>query len=86
MMGACRSAGRTIASKARDHLRNNHFVLRADVKSYYASIDQLLLLDQLAAHIKDRRVLNLIRHRRQYRRVHRYSAALRKTASSVASR
>jgi RNA-directed DNA polymerase len=35
-------------------------VLRTDVKSYYASIDHLLLLDQLAVHIKDRRVLNLM--------------------------
>lgn len=35
-------------------------MLRTDVKSYYASIDRLMLLDQLAAHIKDRRVLNLL--------------------------
>ncbi len=31
-----------------------------DVKSYYASIDHFLLLDRLAAHIKDKAVLNLI--------------------------
>jgi hypothetical protein len=37
----------------------NRFVLRTDVKSYYASIDHLLLLDQPAVHIRDRRVLNL---------------------------
>ena len=43
-----------------DHLPDNCFVLRTDVKSYYASIDHLLLLDLLAVHIKDRRVLNLI--------------------------
>ena len=30
------------------------------MKSYYASIDHLMLLDQLAVHIKDRRVLNLM--------------------------
>jgi retron-type reverse transcriptase len=30
------------------------------VKSYYASIDHLKLLDQVAVYIKDRRVLNLI--------------------------
>ena len=41
-------------------LAGNRFVLRTDVKSYYASIDHLLLLDQLAAFIKDRRVLNLL--------------------------
>jgi RNA-directed DNA polymerase len=45
---------------ARDHLADNCFVLRTDVKSYYASIDHLPLLDQLAVHIKDRRVLNLV--------------------------
>jgi RNA-directed DNA polymerase len=44
----------------RDHVPENRFVLRTDVKSYYASIDHLMLLDQLAVHIKDRRVLNLI--------------------------
>jgi RNA-directed DNA polymerase len=46
--------------EVRDHLADNRFVLRTDVKSYYASIDHLLLLDQLTVHIKDRRVLNLI--------------------------
>ena len=35
-------------------------MLRTDVKSYYASIDHLLLLDQLAIHLKDRRVLNIL--------------------------
>lgn len=30
------------------------------MKSYYASIDHFLLLDQLAVHIKDARVLNLM--------------------------
>ncbi len=46
--------------EVRDHLPDNRFVLRTDVKSYYASIDHLMLLDQLAVHIKDRRVLNLM--------------------------
>jgi hypothetical protein len=46
--------------EVRDHLAVNRFVLRTDVKSYYASIDHLLLPDQLAVHIKDRRVLNLM--------------------------
>jgi hypothetical protein len=44
--------------EVRDHLAANRFVLRTDVKS--ASIDHLMLLDQLAVHVKDRRVLNLI--------------------------
>ena len=41
-------------------LGRNRFVLRTDVKSYYASIDHIALLDALAVTIKDRRVLNLI--------------------------
>jgi retron-type reverse transcriptase len=32
-------------------------VLSTDLKCYYASINHLMLLDQLAVHIKDRRVL-----------------------------
>ncbi len=44
----------------RDHLADNHFVFRTDVKSYYASIDHLKLLDQVAVDIKDRSVLNFI--------------------------
>jgi hypothetical protein len=35
-------------------------VFRTDVKSYYASIDHLKLLDQVAVYIKDRLVMNLI--------------------------
>ncbi len=42
------------------HLPANRFVLRTDVKSYYASIDHFLLLDQLAEIIRDKRVLNLL--------------------------
>jgi len=46
--------------EVRDHLAQNRLVLRTDVKSYCASIDHLKLLDQLAVHIGDRRLLNLI--------------------------
>jgi hypothetical protein len=46
--------------EVRDHLKVNRFVLKTDVKSYYASIDHFLLLDQLAVHIKDKRVLSLM--------------------------
>ncbi len=42
------------------HLPANRFVLRTDVKAYYASIDHFLLLNQLAEHIRDKRVLNLL--------------------------
>ncbi len=41
-------------------MAENRFVLRTDVKSYYASIDHFLLLDQLAEYVKDRHVLNLL--------------------------
>jgi RNA-directed DNA polymerase len=34
-------------------LATNRFVLRTDVKSYYASIDHLLLMDRLARWIRD---------------------------------
>jgi RNA-directed DNA polymerase len=43
-----------------DNLAANTFVLRTDVKSYYASIDHDLLLDQLQPLIPDRRALALI--------------------------
>lgn len=36
------------------------FVLKTDVASYYASIDHARLLDQLAALVPDRNVLNLV--------------------------
>ena len=42
------------------NLASNDFVMRTDVKAYYASIDHHLLLDQLANHMRDRVVLNLI--------------------------
>lgn len=42
------------------HLPDYGFVLRTDVKGYYASIDQYGLLDLVARHIKDRGVLNLV--------------------------
>ena len=41
-------------------LDTNRFVLKTDVKSYYASIDHHLLMDRLAVHVTDRRVLNLL--------------------------
>ncbi len=41
-------------------LADNRFVLKTDVRSYYASIDHFLLLGQLAGYVKDRHVLNLL--------------------------
>ena len=35
----------------------HRFVLRTDVKSYYASIDHIPLIDRLARHIRVRNIL-----------------------------
>ena len=42
------------------HLAANRFVMRTDVKSYYASIDHIALMDRLGRHIDDRAILNLL--------------------------
>ena len=42
------------------HLKRHQFVLRTDVRSYYASIDHQCLMERLSRIIQDRRVLNLI--------------------------
>jgi hypothetical protein len=54
--GGAKGAVRTVLSQLAQHT----FVLKTDVKSYYASIDHLRLLDRLAAYITDQPVLNLI--------------------------
>ncbi|MDA8561037.1 reverse transcriptase domain-containing protein [Nitrospinae bacterium] len=41
-------------------LKDNSFVFRSDVKSYYASIDHHVLMEQLHSHIDDARVITLI--------------------------
>ena len=43
-----------------DHLPANSFVFRTDVKSYYASIDHVSLIERLARHIDDRAMLDLL--------------------------
>ena len=43
-----------------DQLPGYRFVLRTDVKAYYESIDHYLLMGQLAKHIKDKFILNLL--------------------------
>jgi RNA-directed DNA polymerase len=49
-----------------DGLGRNSFVLRTDVKSYYASIDQEILLAQLRVYIDDPRLLSLLRDYMQH--------------------
>ena len=36
------------------------YVIRTDVKAYYASIDHVLLIDKLSFHIKDKVLLNML--------------------------
>ncbi len=44
-----------------EHIADNPFVFRTDVKSYYASIDHDILLALLAEDVPDQRVLDLLR-------------------------
>ncbi len=43
-----------------EHLATGSFIMRSDVKSYYASIDHKLLMDMTAEHVNDPTVLHLI--------------------------
>jgi hypothetical protein len=54
--GGPRAAVRQVSAA----LAANRFVLRTDVKSYYASIDHLLLMDRLARSVGERNILNLL--------------------------
>jgi len=54
--GGLKGAVRRVAAALPAH----RFVMRTDVKSYYASIDHERLLQRLEVHVKDRRVLNLV--------------------------
>ena len=54
--GGAKGAVRQVLGQLGQH----RFLMRTDVRSYYASIDHQLLLDRLERFIPDRRVLNLI--------------------------
>ena len=54
--GGAKAAVRQVSAA----LAANRFVLRTDVKSYYASIDHMLLVDRLAGVVPDRNILNLV--------------------------
>jgi RNA-directed DNA polymerase len=56
-----------------EHLADNTFVFRTDVKSYYASIDHDILLAALEDDVPDERVLDLLR---QYVRRTTYDGGL----------
>ncbi len=51
---------KAVVRHARARLGDNRFVMRTDVKSYYASIGHVLLMDRLALVIPDRAILNLL--------------------------
>jgi RNA-directed DNA polymerase len=52
--------GKGAVRKVLKHITCNRFVIKTDVRSYYASIEHDLLLGRMAVYIKDIRVLNLI--------------------------
>lgn len=54
--GGAKTAVRDVA----EHLWENTFVFRSDVKSYYASINHEILFAQLREHIDDPRLLDLL--------------------------
>jgi hypothetical protein len=54
--GGGKAAVRAVA----DHLGDNRFVLRTDVRSYYASIDHDVLFELLRPLIQDERVMGLL--------------------------
>jgi len=52
--------GKETVRQITKQLKDNSFVFRSDVKSYYASIDHHVLMEQLHSHINDARVITLI--------------------------
>ena len=52
--------GKEAVRQITKQLKDNSFVFRSDVKSYYASIDHHVLMEQLHSHINDARVITLI--------------------------
>lgn len=59
---ACRVGKGTHAAldKAQHYIRGHRYVLRCDIEQFFPSIDHAVLRGQLARHIADRRVLDLI--------------------------
>ena len=49
-----------VACAVMDHLGPSHFVLRTEVKSYYASIDHARLMSALADYVRDSRITSLL--------------------------
>ena len=54
--GGAKGAVRDVAAQ----VKQNTFVFRTDVKSYYASVDHNVLFTQLKEHIRDPRLLDIL--------------------------
>ena len=59
--GTRKRGGKAAIRQVWHQLATNRFVLKTDVKSYYASIGHALLLDLLAKYVQDQRLLNLVK-------------------------
>ena len=55
-----RGGAKAAVRAVRKRLPSHQFVLKTDIQSYYASVDHHLLLEQLAAYVKERFILNLL--------------------------
>ena len=56
-----RSATQALEVLRREGARNGNFVLDADIRDFFGSLDQELLMSRVARRISDRRVLRLVR-------------------------
>ncbi len=56
-----RSATMALEVLRREGARNGHFVLDADIRDFFGSIDHELLMSRVARRVSDRRVLKLVR-------------------------
>jgi RNA-directed DNA polymerase len=58
--GGLKRAVRDVATRVQQGPATARYVCRTDVKSFYASIDHFVLLDQLAPFVPDKRVMSLL--------------------------
>ena len=58
--GGLKRAVRAVATRVHQGQATTGYVCRTDVKSFYASIDHFVLLEQLEPFVRDRRVMSLL--------------------------
>ena len=58
--GGLKRAVHEVATRVRQARTTSGYVCRTDVKSFYASIDHFVLLEQLEPFVRDRRVMSLL--------------------------